>query len=277
MTEIIPPQIHARIETRLDEIEREEHVRILYACESGSRAWGFASPDSDYDVRFFYLHAPEWYISIDDKRDVIERPIDADLIGLGGWDIRKALRLFRKSDPPLVEWLDSPVVYREALSNGVNLATELREMLPQYFSPRAAFHHYFSLARNTVESELSGDTVKVKKYFYALRPLLACLWIEQGFGVPPMTFERLIARTALPDAVSQAIADLLERKRRVSELGVEPKNLTLAEFIETELLRLSTSAFARKQSSLQPVAAETRLPEMQGLDDLYRRALNLTV
>jgi predicted nucleotidyltransferase len=102
--------VHQQILEELKRIEKEEGVRILYACESGSRAWGFPSKDSDYDVRFIYIRPVDWYVSIYDKRDVIERPI-SDMLDINGWDLRKALNLFRKSNPPLLEWLKSTMPF----------------------------------------------------------------------------------------------------------------------------------------------------------------------
>src|SRR5438045_8726086 len=120
-----------RIKAALTEIERDEGVRIFYACESGSRAWGFPSADSDYDVRFLYVRPRDWYLSVDveRKRDVIERPI-TDELDVSGWDIRKALMLLKKSNPPLLEWLGSPIIYRETLT----IADRLRSLLPAYYS-----------------------------------------------------------------------------------------------------------------------------------------------
>jgi len=86
----------------LEKIEKEHKVKILFAWESGSRAWGFASKDSDYDVRFIYVHEKNWYFGIDDQRDVIELPVN-EVLDVNGWDVRKALRLFRKSNAPLYE------------------------------------------------------------------------------------------------------------------------------------------------------------------------------
>ena len=93
-------------------IEREQDTRLLFAVESGSRAWGFASPDSDYDVRFVYKRGMREYVRMREQRDVIELPIIGDL-DINGWDIVKALTQFRKSNPSLLEWLHSPIVYRE--------------------------------------------------------------------------------------------------------------------------------------------------------------------
>ena len=96
----------------IQSIEKDEHVVAFYVCESGSRAWGFPSSDSDYDVRFLYMHPVDWYLSIEPKRDVIEKPIDNQL-DINGWVLKKALSLFRKSNPPLLEWLGSPIIYQE--------------------------------------------------------------------------------------------------------------------------------------------------------------------
>lgn len=139
---MVSQALRAAIGAALDDLERTEALRILYACEAGSRAWGFESADSDCDVRFVYARPVEWYLSIDDRRDVIERPLQG-LLDVRGWDLRKALRLYRKSNPPLLEWLGSPIVYREAGP----LAARLRELLPRYYSSRASFRHYLHMAQ----------------------------------------------------------------------------------------------------------------------------------
>lgn len=103
--------MRARIGAALDRIEREEGVRLLFAVESGSRAWGFPSPDSDYDVRFVYARPLDWCLSLEPGRDVIEPPIEGDL-DINGWDVRKALILLKKPNPVALEWLLSPIRYR---------------------------------------------------------------------------------------------------------------------------------------------------------------------
>ena len=137
-------EIESRIQSELTRLESSEDVLVVLAVESGSRAWGFPSVDSDYDVRFIYLHRTDWYLSIDleHKRDVIEKPIQGGL-DISGWDIRKALRLFRKSNPPLLEWLQCPFVYLEKSS----FANRLRALLPNFYSPNASFFHYLHMAR----------------------------------------------------------------------------------------------------------------------------------
>lgn len=146
------------ITEQLDRLEREEQVRILYACESGSRAWGFPSQDSDYDVRFIYVRKPEWYLSIFDKRDVIERPI-SDKLDISGWDLRKALNLYRKSNPPLLEWLQSPIRYAEKYS----VTEQLREISPLTFSPKSCMYHYLNMARGNYREYLSGTAAACPK------------------------------------------------------------------------------------------------------------------
>ena len=160
------------IRSQLNSLVEDHAIKMLYACESGSRAWGFPSPDSDYDVRFIYLFPMPWYLQLDEGRDVIDPPLEETEIGLldlGGWDVRKTLRLLRKSNPVIWEWLQSPIVYHA--DQNLDLR-QFRLVLDQFFSPITACHHYLSLCQNTMERELTGTQVKIKKYFYMLRPLL---------------------------------------------------------------------------------------------------------
>jgi len=195
----------AIIQEKLRALEREFDIRILFACESGSRAWGFASVDSDFDVRFIYVHKAEFYLSLSDQRDVVELPVN-EVLDISGWELRKALRLFRKSNAPLYEWLQSPLVY-EAVPGFVD---ELRALMPIYFSPRAAMHHYLSMTSGIFENDLSENSVRLKKYFYALRTLLACQWIASRSEVPPMEFDKL--RALMRENLNDTIDDLLSQK-----------------------------------------------------------------
>ncbi len=224
-----------RIKQQLLNLEREEVVRIIYACESGSRAWGFPSKDSDYDVRFLYVHPPDWYLSVDleDKNDVIEWPLDG-LLDLSGWDLRKALRLLRKSNPPLLEWLNSPIIYLE----GHAVGDRLRGLLPEYYSPTACLYHYLHMARGNYKEYLRGETVWIKKYFYVLRPLLAIRWIEAGRGVVPMEFETLLAAVDGEQDFKLAVSGLLERKIKGEELDRGPRLPEISDFIDREMGRL---------------------------------------
>ena len=202
---------------KLLELEQAENIKILYACESGSRAWGFASPDSDFDVRFIYTRRLGQYLSIAETTDVVGLPVN-EVLDIGGWDLKKSLKLFLKSNAPLYEWLQSPIVYRE----DDNFVEELRGLMPAYFSRRSAANHYLSMATNTLRDDLQGDQVKLKRYFYALRPALACLWIVEKQTVPPMEFEPL--RILITDLVVQKFIDnLLNRKKDADEKAlIEP-------------------------------------------------------
>lgn len=227
-------QIKAAVIEKLAAVEREHHVRVVYCCESGSRAWGFASTDSDYDVRFIYARHPDWYLSVDleDQRDVIDSQLDA-VWDINGWDLRKALQLLRKSNPPLFEWLQSPIVYREITP----VAASLRSLLPLYFSPPASMYHYLHMTQGNFKDHLHGESVWVKKCFYALRPLLACRWIERGLGVVPIEFQHLVSKTVDEPDVAAAIAELLEKKRAGAELDRGPRVPALSDFVEREITR----------------------------------------
>jgi uncharacterized protein len=210
---------------KLKAIEHQFDVKILYACESGSRAWGFASPDSDYDVRFIYVHKLDYYLSIDDNRDVIELPI-SDVLDINGWELRKALRLFRKSNAPLYEWLQSPIVY----AADPTFVGAMRALMSGNFSARAGMYHYLSMARGVFESELSGEVVKLKKYFYALRPILAAKWIADMKSVPPVDFKSL--GVLMPGSINILVDELLSIKAKVDERFLIEKNWEVNAFIE---------------------------------------------
>lgn len=248
------------IAEELERIEREENVRILYACESGSRAWGFPSKDSDYDVRFIYIRPVEWYLSIFQKRDVIEKPISG-MLDINGWDLRKALNLFRKSNPPLLEWLESPILYREDTS----VAEQIRRISPLTFSPRSCLFHYLHMAKGNYRDYLQGDQVKIKKYFYVLRPILACEWIERYGAMPPIEFDRLVDNM-LPEGsgIKPLIHELLTRKKAGDEMDLEPRIHRINEFLEEKIAYYE--CFASGMDAAGGV-------EDEQLDKLFRSAL----
>ncbi|WP_435626276.1 nucleotidyltransferase domain-containing protein [Candidatus Ferrigenium straubiae] len=226
-----------RIQEILSRIESEHDVRILYACESGSRGWGFASSDSDWDVRFIYCHTRDWYLSIEEGRDVIELPID-DLLDVNGWDLRKSLRLMKKSNPVLLEWLSSPIVYREDRA----AVSGLRALAQEFYQPAACLHHYLHMAKGNFREYLQGETVWLKKYFYVLRPVMACLWIERGMGVVPMAFDELAAGVIDDGGLQSSISRLIERKRAGAELDNGMRIPEIHAFIEHEIRRLGEVA-----------------------------------
>ncbi len=241
------------IRNELERIGRSNKVNILYSAESGSRAWGFPSPDSDYDVRFVYVHAKDDYLSVDEHRDVIELPIN-DLLDINGWELRKALRLLRKSNAPFFEWMQSPVVYRQ----DDRFVSEIKKWMHYYFSPRATMHHYLSMASNVLNNELKEERIKLKKYFYALRPLLAARWILEFDQVPPMEFDKL--RDLLDAPLNQIADELLTIKSQADESYLIERNPELHNWLTSQL------TFCE-----QRVPNATPTPESDPLNELFRK------
>jgi len=241
----------------LETVAREEGVRILYACESGSRAWGFASADSDYDVRFLYARPAREYLRLTPPPDTLEQPILGDL-DLAGWDIFKACRLLRKSNPPLLEWLGSPILYREEPA-----AARLREIGRGHFSRRAGAEHYLSMANMNHRSCVGLARVVRKKYLYVLRPLTCARWLAERETFPPTAFEEVLAGVDLPADVRAEAARLVADKKVNREMGEGPANPVLQEYLEQELKRLTAAV-----RGIPP----SRFPE-QPLNDWIAEAL----
>lgn len=215
---------------KLNKIEKQNNIKILYAVESGSRGWGFESKDSDYDVRFIYIHKPEWYLSIKEKRDVIELPIN-DLLDINGWDLRKTLVLFKKSNPTLLEWLNSPIIYRKESK----LIDKLNILLKSYFSSKSCIYHYLHMAEGNYREYLKGEKVKIKKYFYVLRPIMACMWAEKYGTQPPMLFENLMKSVNLRQEIVEEINKLLYIKKNSKEMDNQNKIVILNEFLDNKI------------------------------------------
>lgn len=256
---MIDQAIFKEILNQLNHLEQEENIRILYACESGSRAWGFPATDSDYDVRFLYLRKAEWYLAIDEGRDVIEKKV-SDQLDVSGWDLKKSLKLFRKSNPPLFEWLGSPTVYVEKYS----VVNQLRELLPEFYSPVSCMHHYFHMAEGNYRQYLKGDRVWIKKYFYVLRPVLACNWIEQDLGHVPTEFSILVNKIVQEDRLKKAINNLIIEKREGIELSWGSKIPEISEFIDQEIVRLEKKLHITKMRKMK---------DTEKLNNIFRSAL----
>ena len=238
----VDKNVRNEIKIALRKIGKDYGVKVLYACESGSRAWGFPSADSDYDVRFLYVHPVDWYLSIDpNQRDVIEVPI-SDELDISGWDLRNALGLFRKSNPALLEWLGSPIVYVEEYTT----AERMRDLASETYSPTSCQHHYFSMAKSNFRGCLEGDRVRTKKYFYVLRALLAVIWLEQDLGVVPTEFLTLVEATLSDGALKTAIDKLIDDKRSGVEMDDGPVIPVIHQFITDELSRLGGGCFKKK-------------------------------
>lgn len=213
---------------KLHEIEESENIRILHAVESGSRAWGFASPDSDYDVRFIYVRPKEFYLRLEKTRDVIELPINDDL-DINGWDLDKTLVLLHKSNPTLFEWFSSPIQYIKT-----DFFDTIQPYLQEYFYSVKGLYHYLSMAKSNYREYLKSDMVKAKKYFYVLRPILACEWIIDNESAPPMLFSDLM-KAELPQNLCEPVNELLNIKMNSPEIKEIPKVQIINEYIENEI------------------------------------------
>lgn len=251
----IDPAVRREIEARLDKVEATHGVRLLMAIESGSRAWGFPSPDSDYDVRFVYVRPRDWYLSLVPGRDVIEHAI-VDEIDLNGWDVRKALGLLLKSNAVVSEWILSPIRYRA----DDPFIRKLAALADALIDPRALALHYANLGRHASNrwlDRLSG-AVPVKKYFYALRPALAVRALRLNPMVrPPMNLQSLIEVCDLPASLVARITELVEAKARTNEMSNGIRVPDVEALIAEELDRVS-----ELQASAMPTDAAERASEL---------------
>lgn len=248
MRPLIPQPVAEEVLARLSAVEAEHNIRVLFAVESGSRAWGFPSPDSDYDVRFVYVHRRDHYLRIDGhtERDVIEKPI-VDEIDLAGWDLPKALGLLRRSNPSIVEWLHSPLIYRA----DEHALAQFRELLARCYRPISGVHHYLSMARTNRQNWLGQEEVRLKKYLYVIRPLLAARFVSRELRPAPMLFRDLLPLLDDPAALAE-IEDLLALKAQTSELGMGPSRPILDEWIDVESRHAEANIPADTGSAVSP-------------------------
>lgn len=242
---------------KLHEIEEKENVRILLAVESGSRAWGFASPDSDYDVRFIYVRQKKEYLRLEAVRDVIELPIN-DLLDINGWDLQKTLRLLHKSNPTLFEWFSSPILYMET-----DFADQFRKIMNRYFSTKRSLFHYISMAEGNNREYLRRDMVKAKKYFYVLRPILACRWILERGTPPPMLFSELV-QAELPENLVETVGRLLDLKMNSPEIQEIPRIDSINAYLDKSIIEI--------KHILQSMQNE-KAADWQELDQMFLREL----
>ena len=248
---------------RLDEIERDHGVRILFAIESGSRAWGFPSADSDYDVRFLYVRPVEHYLRLDPPRDVIETPIDG-LWDVNGWDLRKALNLMRKGNAVIVEWLRSPLIYREVGET----ANVLRDLADQHVDVEHAVRHYHGLMGSQYRRDIAGrQTVRLKKYFYSVRAAAALEWVRLHASVPPMALPDLLDGGCVPPHVRAVLDPMLTAKIQSKELGEGPRIPILDEYIE------EMEGWARDTGLIRPHRPTAEF--LAATDDLFILAVGL--
>ena len=252
--------IQERIHDELVAIEAQENLTILLAVESGSRAWGFASPDSDYDVRFIYVRRRADYLRLDGRRDVCEWRLD-ETLDINGWDLDKTLRLLRASNPTIFEWMNSPMVYHKHTAFDGLMAGA-----GTFFRNKPTLYHYLHMAQSNYREQFQQDMVKLKKYFYVLRPILASRHILRHASPPPMLFADLV-KEHLPAELLSDVQELLRLKGSTPEMGVGPKRQRVHDFIEQSLPEL------RAEADKLPTLPKG---DWDQLNDVFLRALSVT-
>ncbi|WP_068672628.1 nucleotidyltransferase domain-containing protein [Oceanobacillus sp. Castelsardo] len=249
------------IVAKIKEIEKEKNIKVLYACEAGSRAWGVHSIDSDYDVRFIYVHPTDYYLSIDPigigkKRDTIDFPIHSSL-DLHGWELTKALKLYRKSNPGLLEWLHSPIIYFESPS----IMKRLIDLEAEVFQPMPCVHHYIHMAKNNLRKIDESPEINIKLYFQVVRPILMAKWIIIYSTFPSIHFTSLVHQLSLPEnAVIEVLIKIKTKQLSESNLPVGE----LQSFITNEIDFLEQSV---------PQLKTKQIRVTKKLDSLFRVTL----
>lgn len=251
--------MRTEILSTLHQLEKEHNIQILLAVESGSRAWGFPSPDSDYDVRFLYCHPLEWYLSLDEQKDSLN-VMDGEL-DLSGWELRKSLRLLRKTNAPLLEYLQSPILYLE--QEGFREA--MLRLGREQFSGRAGLHHYLSMAVKYYTLCQEAEEVKLKHYFYLLRTTLASLWIIEKQSLPPMELQLLLPLIPSP-ALKEKVGELLALKAKANESYRHPKDAQLDAYLQETIRYCEAGA----TTTLQQAGTTT------SLNNFFRKTINKT-
>lgn len=210
----INPDVFFEVKRYLSKIEEDNNIVILHAIESGSRAWGFPSPDSDYDVRFIYSHPTDWYLQLVEERDVIEIPI-SDELDIAGWDVRKALNLANKGNAVVQEWMISPIVYKQTSDN-----RRLNKLLTKAFNPTVAYYHYRSMAKKAYLELQQSEVKKLKRFFYFARATLSAQWILTKGTMPSILFADLVAELVPDKLLAEQISNLVKQKAKESEKSV---------------------------------------------------------
>ena len=203
-----------RIIEEIKRVEQKYGIEVLYACETGSRAWGFPSPDSDYDVRMIYKHSLDWYLTLSEKKDNIEYMSEDKEIDLTGWDIRKSLKLLFKSNASLLERIQSPIVYAQKegfVSDYLNYAI-------QCYSPISTLYHYLKLAENSFEEVSVLKEYRLKRMFYALRGAVACKWIMSRNEMPPILFTKRETAELIKYAANSFLATKITFINEIADL-----------------------------------------------------------
>lgn len=250
-----------QIKHAIEQVCHARDITCLHAIESGSRAWGFASPDSDYDVRLIYCHKTDWYLSLFEGKNTFEF-IEEDLLtvpfDIGGWDIKKALQLIYKSNAVIFEWLHSPIVYQQESE----LIDRLKVISLDYFKPITIFHHYQGMAKTATATLDLTAPVKLKKVFYLLRALLAAKWVITHATPPPVIMAQMFE--LIDHATQVEILQLIEIKSNYNESHTLPLSPLLQDAIAQLWIDID-----------QPVFTEKPKADATALNNFFRQVLTV--
>lgn len=223
--------MESQINNYLEQLQQEKNIKILLACETGSRAWGFPSPDSDYDVRIIYQHEKDWYLSLSEKKGHIDKMYDSGEIDITGWDLRKCLNLLMKSNAALLERVQSHIIYKsdEAFVKNIN------ELAQTAYSPIATAYHYLSMGKKLFADVKDKQEYKLKRFFYVLRSTMACIWIKEQKKMPPIDFHIMLKELKVPAEILERIYELIELKSSKSEAYLHSGENHMIDFIDHHL------------------------------------------
>ncbi len=230
--------MHDKIINYLNQVQAEHNIEILLACETGSRAWGFPSPDSDFDVRFIYRHPKDWYLSLNEQKDTIECMYENNEFDLSGWDLKKSLNLLWKSNASLLERLQSPIVYMV----NPEFLKGMQSLTGNAYSKIATMHHYLNMTKRIFEEINSAEEVKLKKLFYTLRTSIACKWILEKTSPPPIVFQTMLEDLSLSNILKNKIYQLIELKLTKNESYLHHQETELNSFISDNIMLAESKA-----------------------------------
>lgn len=245
---------------KIRKIETDYEVKVLMAIESGSRGWGFPSTDSDYDVRFIYIHNKSWYLNVFEGKDTIDIPVN-EVLDINGWDLKKAMKLLYKSNPPLIEWFSSPIIY----TCEDDFVNEFRILAKEYFQPVSAIYHYTNLAKKSFRGVWIEDRILIKKLFYVIRPIFACLWIEKYGSIPPMNLQKMMAGVPDEAGIYDIINDLIGYKSGCTEKDTIESSKVLVDYLDNKVKYFEQYAKEIKQ---------TKNNDASKLDEFFMNALD---
>jgi predicted nucleotidyltransferase len=239
------------IMSALKEIENNNNCKILFACESGSRAWGFPSQDSDFDIRFIFIRPVEAYLGLTETTDTINCFLPNEL-DLSGWDLKKSLVNFAKSNMPLYEWLGSPIVY----SDNYELSYKLKKLISTYINLKKGCYHHSSLAIKKYNEFSQKNHGSIKKLFYVLRSITAALWIIKNETNPFTSLVENLNFIDLDQTVFDKIKELIQLKETSNESDVISPDPIIIDWVTHTLGYLNSNKYnlpSNSNYSLDPL------------------------